>query len=112
MPSMSAMSFVHEHMHEGAQQQDGQWPPAECSSKVGAMPDAKIDAGERKETPEDPTSGPRRGWRAGAWPGNSCMRRPTRRRAVDMTHLPLSVEAQASRYVTGSPPVGNGNTRL
>src|SRR3546814_6893677 len=55
MSSMSAMSFVHEHMHEGAQQQDGQWQPAECSSKVGAMLDAKIEDGERKENPEDPT---------------------------------------------------------
>ena len=68
---MTAMPFVHEHMHEGAQQQDGQWQPAECSSKVGAMLDAKIEDGQRKENPEDPTSGPRRGWTAGGSHGKS-----------------------------------------
>src|SRR3546814_19216749 len=50
MSSMSAMSFVHEHMHEGAQQQDGQWQPAECSIKEGAMLDAKIEDGEERKS--------------------------------------------------------------
>src|SRR3546814_20188181 len=71
MSSMSAMSFVHEHMHEGAQQQDGQWQPAECYSKVGAMLDATIDDGERKDNPDDTTSGTRRGWREGGTTGQA-----------------------------------------
>ena len=37
----------------------------------GAMLDAKIEDGQRKENPEDPTSGPRRGWRAGGSHGKS-----------------------------------------
>ncbi|KQO02719.1 hypothetical protein ASF01_03150 [Stenotrophomonas sp. Leaf70] len=56
--SMTAMPFVHEHMHQGTQQQDGQRQPAERPRKVGAVLDAEIEQGQRQEDPEDPTSGP------------------------------------------------------
>jgi len=63
--SMSAMSLVHEHMHERAQKQDGQRQPAERSGEVGAVLDAELERGQREEDPEAPASGPRRSWRAG-----------------------------------------------
>jgi hypothetical protein len=56
--SMTAMPFVHEHMHQGTQQHDGQRQPAERPRKVGAVLDAEIEQGQRQEDPEDPTSGP------------------------------------------------------